>query len=255
MAKRFSNKVILITGAASGIGRAAALRIASEGGSLIISDRNIDSGREVAREALERGAPAANTIAFDAADAQSCAEMVDQAVSIHGRLDCLINNAGVLKRGHFLEMTAADWSLVVSVNLTSLFHIIQRALPSLISSRGNVVSTASTAGIEGISYYTAYAASKAGVIALTKSLAAEYAPAGVRFNAICPGRVRTDLGAGVPPVRDANPDIVVRPSKLLGKTAGAEPEDIAGAFAYLASADACFTSGTILVVDGAQTAG
>jgi NAD(P)-dependent dehydrogenase (short-subunit alcohol dehydrogenase family) len=181
--------------------------------------------------------------------------MVDDAVALHGRLDCLINNAAVIWRGHFGEMQAADWDRIVTVNLTSLFHVVQQALPSLVAVRGNVVSTASTAGIEGISYYGAYAATKAGVIALTKSLAAEYAPTGVRFNAVCPGKVRTNLGAGVPPLRDPVPEIAVRPSKLLGKTVAAEPEDLAGAFAYLASDDACFASGTILVVDGAQTAG
>lgn len=253
--RRFDNKVVLITGSATGIGRAVALRIAAEGGTIILADRNLDGAMAVAREALACGAPNAQALGFDAADAASCRRMVDEAVALHGRIDCLINNAGMLWRGHFGEMDSPDWSRIIGVNLTSLFHIIQQALPSLIAVRGNVVSTASTAGIEGISYYGAYAASKAGVIALTKSLAAEYAPLGVRFNAVCPGRVRTDLGIGVPPVRDPVPEVVVRPSKLLGKTIAADPEDLAGAFAYLASDDACFASGTILVVDGAQTSG
>lgn len=252
---RFDGKVVLITGSAAGIGRAAALRIAAEGGTMIIADRNLDGANAVAREAVAAGAPAAHALRYDAADPASCRQMVDEAVALHARLDCLINNAGLFRRGHFHDMQTADWDLVISVNLTSLFHIIQQALPSLIAARGNVVSTASTAGIDGISYYGAYAATKAGVIALTKSMAAEYAPTGVRFNAICPGRVRTELGAGVPPVRDPVPEVVVRPSKLNGKTEGAEPEDLAGAFAYLASDDACFASGTILVVDGAQTVG
>lgn len=253
--RRFENKVVLITGSASGIGRAAALRIAAEGGTMIIADRNLEGGRAVAREAIAVGAPAAHALGFDAVEGASCRQMVDGAIALHGRLDCLINNAGMVWRGHFREMGPEDWNRIISVNLTSLFHIIQQALPSLIETRGNVVSTASTAGIDGISYYGAYAVTKAGVIALTKSLAAEYAPSGVRFNAVCPGRVRTDLGVGVPPVRDPVPEVVVRPSKLLGKTIAAEPEDLAGAFAYLASDDACFASGTILVVDGAQTSG
>jgi NAD(P)-dependent dehydrogenase (short-subunit alcohol dehydrogenase family) len=252
--RRFDGKVVLVTGSAAGIGRAAALRIAAEGGTMIIADRNLDGAKAVAREAMSAGATA-HAIRFDAADPASCRQMVDEAVAFQGRLDCLINNAGMFRRGHFHDIETADWDLVIAVNLTSLFHIIQQALPSLIAARGNVVSTASTAGLDGISYYGAYAATKAGVIALTKSMAAEYAPAGVRFNAICPGRVQTELGAGVPPVRDPVPEVVVRPSKLNGKTEGAVPEDLAGAFAYLASDDACFASGTILVVDGAQTVG
>ncbi|MBR1218019.1 SDR family oxidoreductase [Bradyrhizobium sp. U87765 SZCCT0131] len=253
--RRFDNKVVLLTGSAAGIGRATALRIAAEGGTLILADRNLAGAQQVAATIARDFGGRADAIAYDAADVTSSRRMIDNALAFHNRLDCLINNAGIYRRNHFAETTGEDWSLVLAVNLTSIYHIIHQALPALTASRGNVVSTASTAGLEGIAYAAAYAASKAGVIALTKSLATEYAPAGIRFNAVCPGRVRTDLGIGLAPVENQNPQIAVRPSKLLGKTETGEPEDLAGAFAYLASDDACYVSGSVLVVDGAQTVG
>lgn len=253
--RRFDNKIVLLTGSATGIGRATALRIAAEGGTLILADRNLEGAQKVAATIAEKFGGRADAIAYDAADPASSRRMVDVALALHGRLDCLINNAGVYHRSHFAQSTGDDWSMILAINLTSVYHIVHQALPALVASRGNVVSTASTAGLEGIAYAAAYAASKAGIIALTKSLATEYAPSGVRFNAICPGRVRTEIGVGVTVIEDQNPAIAVRPSKLLGKIETAEPEDLAGAFAYLASDDACFVSGSILVVDGAQTVG
>ena len=253
--RRFDNKVVLVTGAATGIGRATALRLAEEGATLILADRNLDGAKKVCADAAGKFGTRADAIAYDAADVASARAMVDQAVALHGRLDSLINNAGIYRRDHFAKQTGDEWSLVFRINLESVFHVIHQALPALIASRGNVVCTASTAGIDGISYAAAYAASKAGIVAMTKSLATEYAPKGVRFNAVCPGRVRTELGVGLVPIEDQDPAITVRPSKLLGKIETGEPEDIAGAFAYLASDDACYVSGAILVVDGAQSVG
>lgn len=252
--KRFDNKVVLITGAATGIGRATALRLASEGATLILADRNLEGAEKVCAAAAEQFGVRADAIAYDAADKGSARRMVDQAIALHGRLDSLINNAGIYRRDHFANQTGDEWALVFGVNLESVFHIVQQALPALIASRGNVVCTASTAGLGGIAYAAAYAASKAGIIAMTKSLATEYGPKGVRFNAICPGRVTTEISTGLAPMENQDPAIMVTPPKLAGKESGA-PEDIASAFAYLASDDACFVSGTILVVDGAQTVG
>lgn len=251
---RLDGKVILITGAAAGIGRATALRLSGEGARLIVADRNAEGVEALAASIRSSGADAA-ALTFDAADFAAARAMVSRAVEVHGSLDCLINNAGIYRRGHFLDTDPAEWSQVFAVNLESLFHVIQQALPALIASRGNVVNTASTAGVEGIAYAAAYAAAKAGVIALTKSLAAEYAPKGVRFNAVAPGRVRTDLSMGVPQVENTDPAVLVRPPKLSGRTIAGEPEDVAAAFAYLASDDAAYVSGSVLVVDGAQMAG
>lgn len=253
--RRFDDKVVLVTGAATGIGRAIALRLAAEGATLVLADRNLDGAKDVCSRATDQFGSRADAIAYDAADATSARRMVDAALALHGRLDCLINNAAIYRRDHFANQTGTEWSLVFAINLESVFHIVHQALPALIASRGNVVSTASTAGLDGIAYAAAYAASKAGIIAMTKSLATEYAPKGVRFNAVCPGRVRTEIGTGLVPIDGQDPAISVRPSKLLGKTETGEPEDIAGAFAYLASDDAAYVSGAVLVVDGAQTVG
>ena len=253
--KRFDKKVALITGAATGIGRATALRLAAEGATIILADRNFEGAQKVCAKASDEFGIRAAAIAYDAADLASGRRMVDEALALHGRLDILMNNAGIYRRDHFAKQTGDEWSLVFSINLESVFHIVHQALPALIASRGNVVSTASTAGLDGIAYAAPYAASKAGIIAMTKSLATEYAPKGVRFNAVCPGRVRTDIGIGLSPIDDQDPAISVRPSKLLGKIETGEPEDIAGAFAYLASDDASYVSGAVLVVDGAQTVG
>jgi NAD(P)-dependent dehydrogenase (short-subunit alcohol dehydrogenase family) len=255
MLRRFDGKVALVTGAASGIGRAVAMRLASEGGTLLLADRNRDGAETVAGTITDQFGTQTRAIGYDAADALASRQMVDEALAAYGRLDVLINNAGIYRRGHFAATPAEEWALVMSVNLSSLFHIIQQALPALIETKGSVVSTASTAGLQGIAYAAPYAAAKAGVIALTKSLATEYAPRGVRFNAICPGRVQTDVSVGVPPVPDQIPEIAVRPPKLGTKPDGAKPEDLAGAFAYLASDDAAFVTGSVLTIDGGQTVG
>lgn len=251
---RFIDKAVLITGAASGIGRATALRLASEGADVILADRNLEGAKQVCAEAVSRFGARADALFYEAANTASARNMVSDAVAVHGRLDCLVNNAGIYRRDHFARQTGEEWALVLDVNLTGVLHIVHQALPALIAARGNVVSTASTAALQGIAYAAAYAASKAGIIAMTKSLAAEYAPRGVRFNAICPGRIRTEIAAGLAPIEDQDASISVRPPKLHGKTFG-EAEDIAGAFAYLASEEACFVTGAVLAVDGGQIVG
>lgn len=253
--RRFDGKVILVTGAASGIGRATALRLAAEGGALIVADRNHEGAAQVAGSIAGRLNVRAHAIHYDAASPLDCRRMVDDAIGLHNRLDVLINNAGIYRRGHFQQTSPEEWALVMGVNLDSSFHIIQQALPALLAGKGNVISTAWTAGLNGIAYAAPYAAAKAGLIALTKSLAAEYAPHGVRFNVVCPGRVQTGVSAGMAAISDPIPEILVRPPKLGTKPDGAVPEDLAGAYAYLASDDAAFVTGSILTVDGGQTIG
>jgi meso-butanediol dehydrogenase / (S,S)-butanediol dehydrogenase / diacetyl reductase len=247
--QRFKGKAAIVTGAASGIGRATAERLAAEGADLVLADR--------AFEALPTELHGARIVPmrFDAEDAESCRRMVEDAVAALGRLDLLCNIAGILDWGHFAEFSAARWDRILRVNLTSLFHISQQALPHLIKSRGNIVNMASAGGLIGIAYTAAYCASKAGVVSLTKSLAVEYASAGVRVNAVAPGGIDTPLLTGAPPPEGIDPALIARLSPKLDGGALGRPEDIAAAVAYLASDEARFVTGTVLSVDGGQTAG
>lgn len=251
---RFEGRTVLVTGAAAGIGRAVALRLAAEGAALVVADRSIESVQDLARSVASSGGEAA-AVQYDAASPSSSRDMVDRALAWHGRLDAVLNIAGIYDRQHFGDMALDDWTHMLSVNLTSTMVVAQRALPALIESRGNIVNTGSTAGLDGIAYATAYGASKAAIINLTKSIAAEFAHRGVRANVVCPGRVRTAIGAAVRPLPDLRADLAFHPARLLDMEEGAEPADLAGTYAYLASDDARYVSGSVVLVDGAKSAG
>ncbi|MEW6645238.1 MAG: SDR family NAD(P)-dependent oxidoreductase [Pseudomonadota bacterium] len=250
MIKRLDNKAILVTGAAGAIGRATAMRLASEGARLILSDRPSQALDAVATDIAATGGHA-EAVTFDAESGESCTALVDKAASRLGALDAICNIAGIYAKTRFTDISAQDWTRMMQINLSSVFAISQRAIPHLAASGGVVVNTSSLAALEGLAYSASYAVSKAGVLALTKSLAAEYASAGIRFNAICPGGIRSSMSSATP-VPDADPDLAFRRSKLRGFDGLGEPRDIAAAFAYLVSEDARFVSGTVLVVDGAQ---
>ena len=245
---RFDGKVVLVTGAASGIGRATALRLVDEGARVMLADRDA-AGLERTAEAASKG-DAISIQVYDAADGEASAALVAQTVERFDRLDAIVCNAGIYRRDHFADIGTADWELMFQVNLTSVFRIVQKAVPYLASSHGNIVTIGSTAAIHGIAYAAHYAASKAAIVALTKSLAVEYGPSGIRFNTVCPGKVKTAIGAGLKPLEDQNEALLVRPPKLAGRTDGGEPDDLAAAIAWLASDEARYISGSVLVVDG-----
>ncbi len=253
--RRFERKTVLVTGAASGIGRATAERLAGEGAQLALADRDAPGLDAVAAALRSQHGAEARTFVYDAADGDASARMTSDAAEALGGLDCVVCNAGIYRRSHFADISPADWSLLIAVNLTSVARIVQAALPALIESRGNFVATSSTAGIHGVGYAAHYAAAKAGIIALTKSLAAEYASSGVRFNAVAPGRIKTALSAGITPLEGQDKLLLTRPPRLDGRKEGGTPEEVASAIAYLASDDASFVSGSVLVVDGAQNLG
>jgi NAD(P)-dependent dehydrogenase (short-subunit alcohol dehydrogenase family) len=247
--RRFDGRVVLVTGAASGIGRAAAMRLAEEGAQILCADRNL-AGAEETAAALD-GAGAAWLL--DVVDPASCDAAVAETLRRYGRIDALANIAGIGGFGHVAEIDDATWRQLIDVNLTGVFQMMRAALPHLAQGRGNVVNIASAAGLVGVPYGVAYAASKSGVIGLTKSVAVEYATRGVRVNAICPGAVNTPLIAGgFDAIDGVEPHLFARLTPLLG--AMAEPEDVAAAIAFLASDDARFVTGAVLAVDGGQTA-
>lgn len=247
MKERLAGRIVLVTGAAGGIGRATAARLAAEGAVPVLADRDRD-GLEAARSALGGGAA---TLDYDAADAVASAALIDRTLAVHGRLDAVCNIAGVYTRSHFAETQVDDWNRVLAVNLTSVFAICRRAIEPLKATGGAIANTSSIAALDGLPYAAAYAVAKAGVIALTKTIAAEFAAAGIRANAICPGGVRTAMG-GAAPLPGADPELALRRSRLPGLDGFGDPADIAAAFAFLVSDDARYVSGSVLTVDGAQ---
>lgn len=254
---RFSGKRVLVTGGASGIGRATAEQLGSEGASLVLADFDIDGARAVALAIADQNGVEAHAVQFDAANAESCRAMVDRSVAILGGLDVLCNIAGIMDWGSFLEFSEAAWERMLRIDLSSVFYISQRAMPHLIERRGNIVSIASAAGLTGLPYVAAYAAAKAGVIALTKSMAVEFAPHGVRVNAIAPGGVNTPMHAKSTDPVGVDQAMVKKLGERHWPKLGelCEPEDIALALAYLASGDARLVTGIVHIVDGGQLAG
>jgi meso-butanediol dehydrogenase / (S,S)-butanediol dehydrogenase / diacetyl reductase len=249
--RRFADKVAMVTGAASGIGRATAQRLAEEGARVFACDINAVQLRQHV-DALRDAGLEVRAHVFDVRDSGACRAAVQQAVTAYGGLDVLCNIAGVALFKALPEITEEAWDDIVAVNLTSIFVLSQAAMPQLLARKGNIVNVASTAGIVGVPYSPAYSATKGGVLLFTKSLAAEYTRRGVRVNAICPGGVNTPLIQGFALPEGADMDLVGRVMPLT--PFNAEPEEIAAAIAYIASDEARFMSGTGFVIDGGQTA-
>lgn len=245
---RFAGKRALVTGAASGIGRATAIRLSQEGASVTIGDVNATGLAETA--GMMAGPVSA--VPFDATDFSSCQALVAAAAT--DGLDVVCNISGMLKWGPSQDFALEDFERLLKINTTSVFAICQAAYPHLAKSRGNIVNTASTAALQGIAYTIAYSASKHGVAAVTKGLAIEWAAAGVRVNAICPGHVNTPMTSAPPPPGDVNWGLVMRNAPKLAD-GSCEPEDVAALFAYLASDEARKVTGSLFTIDGGQLAG
>lgn len=243
-----AGKKVLVTGAASGIGRATAIRFAAEGAAVTIGDVNQAGLEETA--ALMASAPRIQ--AFDATDYASCRALVEAAAA--DGLDAVCNISGMLKWGPSEAFSMEDFDRILKVNTSSVFAICQAAFPHLAKSGGCVVNTASTAALQGIAYTIAYSASKHGVAAITKGLAIEWAAKGVRINAICPGHVNTPMGNAAPPPGDVDWALVMRNAPKL-PNGSCEPEDVAELFVYLASDKARKITGSLFTIDGGQLAG
>jgi meso-butanediol dehydrogenase/(S,S)-butanediol dehydrogenase/diacetyl reductase len=233
---RFDGKVALVSGAASGIGRAVSLRLASEGATVVASDLSAPEGG----------------IVCDVRDAHSCAAAVALVLETHGHLDVLANVAGIGISKMIVDLTPQEWRDVIEVNLTGTFLLSQSAVPALLESRGVIVNMGSVAGLRATPYNAAYCASKGGVIMLTKSMALELASAGVRVNAVCPASVDTPFLRNFRLPEGADMALLSRSASPMGRLIDAA--EVAGAVAYLASDDAATISGTTLVIDGAATA-
>jgi NAD(P)-dependent dehydrogenase (short-subunit alcohol dehydrogenase family) len=232
--KRFDGKVALITGAASGIGAATAALFRDEGADVVAVDV----------------AAADGVLHGDVTDPQSVRSFVDAAIKKYGGIDVVANVAGIVRFAHVEDVALEDWQQHLAVNLTGPFLVSQAALPSLIERRGCIVNVASIAGLRGQAYTAAYAASKGGLVLLTKSMALELATRGVRVNAVCPSSVLTSMIEGVAPTipDDADPKLMAR---LMSVNEGwVTPAEIAESIAYLSSRSARSITGTTLVIDG-----
>jgi NAD(P)-dependent dehydrogenase (short-subunit alcohol dehydrogenase family) len=239
-------KRVLVTGGASGIGRATAVRFLEEGSRVWVLDRD-----PKARAELERQLPKlAGTSNADVSDLQQVETAWGEAVGVMGGVDILINNAGISTRHRFLDITPAEWNQVLAVNLTGAFYVAQTAARHMWEHGGGVIlQTASTNGVMGYPYYADYNASKAGLIALTRTMALELAPR-VRVSAVAPGYVLTPMQRAEytdPMLEEVNRKIP------LGRHA--QPEEVAALFAFLASDDAAYITGHVYTIDGAETTG
>lgn len=241
-----SGKNVLVTGGASGIGQATALRFLEQGCAVCVLDRSTDARSRVTRELPELTA----VIDADVSELEQVQSAFDEAIHCMGSVDVLINNAGISIRHDFLEITPDEWDQVVGVNLKGMFYVAQTAARHMMDKgSGVILNTASTAGSTGYPHYADYSASKGGVIALTYTMALELAPV-VRVNAISPGYVLTPMQRAE--YSDAMLDAVNRKIPM-GRHA--KPEEIAALFAFLASEDAAFATGQVYVMDGAETTG
>jgi meso-butanediol dehydrogenase/(S,S)-butanediol dehydrogenase/diacetyl reductase len=243
--QRFDGKVALVTGAASGIGRATATRLAGEGASVLAVDLD-GAGLAETAESAEPGRIAA--LAADVRSPDVPSEAVDAALDLFGRLDVLANVAGVLRCSLTTDTTDDEWDLVLGVNLTGTFRFCRAALPRLVESQGAIVNVASTAALAGSPWMAAYAASKGGVVALTRTLAIEFGKRGVRANAVCPGSIDTPMTSEVALPEGADMSLVRR---MMPLDTFRGPETVAAAIAFLASGDAAHINGETLRVDGA----
>ena len=248
--ERFAGNVALVTGAGSGIGRATALRLANEGARVALADIN-EASLANTREALPPGCDAI-TVVTDVSDSASCSAAVDACIERFGQLDILCNIAGIALCQHLTDISDEQWQRVMDINLNGVFFMCRAAIPQLVASKGCIINMSSSAGLEGQVYNSAYCASKAGVLMFTKSLAIEFSKQEVRVNAVCPGMVKTPLTDNFSMPENADMQLM---GKLFPLLEGAEPEEIAAAVAYLASAEARFITGAALPIDGAQTAG
>ena len=257
MANTFEGKVVLVTGGSQGIGKAIALKFASLGAKVAINDivtqeenlkiavedvRKVRSTREVM--AGEAGAPDAKYFMADVSKFDEVEKMMAAVGQEMGRLDVLVNNAGITADRTLAKMTVEEWQRVINIDLTSVFNCSKAALPLLIQNQGNIVSLASVVGQRGNFGQTNYGAAKAGIIGFTKSLAKEVGRFGVRVNAVAPGFIETKMAAAIP----EEMKMMIKKVTSLGRFG--KPEEVAATIAFLASSEASFVTSMVVNIDG-----
>jgi meso-butanediol dehydrogenase/(S,S)-butanediol dehydrogenase/diacetyl reductase len=251
--RRFEGKIVLITGAGHGIGRASAERFAAEGASVIVVDIDQATANETAG-AIHAAGSTAHAIATDVADPDAVESMAAEALQRFGRIDVLHNNAGRLRPGSVTDLAVDEWDRTFAVNIRSMFLVCRAVIPTMRTQGGGaIVNTASTSGLVGEATTPAYNASKAAIINFTRQLVADYSRFGIRANCVCPGWVPTGFNDPVlTGMSDEDIAQIVKATVPLGRQA--RTEEVAAAVAFLASEDASYIAGHALVVDGGQIA-
>jgi 3-oxoacyl-[acyl-carrier protein] reductase len=242
-----TTRLAIVTGASRGIGKAVAIRLAKEGRHVVLMSRSQGPLDEVASQIASAGGKA-SVVTCDVGDSAQLAKAIEGVSEQHGRLDILVNNAGITKDNLMLRMTDEEWGSVISTNLTSAFVASRAAMRSMMKNRfGRIVNIGSTSGLMGNSGQANYAAAKAGLVGLSKTIARELGGKGVTCNVIAPGYIETDMTAVLPAeIKDKILGMV--PVKRLGTV-----EDIAAAVSYVTSDDAGFLTGQVIAIDGGMT--
>lgn len=252
---RFQDKVALVTGGASGIGRATAMLMAAEGAAMVVADVDEQAAQVVAREISDAGGRAI-AIRCDVSDAAQAEAAVQRVVSEFGRLDVLFNNAGITRRATVVDLAEDDWDRVMAVNVKGIYLMSRSAIPVLAASGGGaIVNTASGWGLAGGAKAAVYCASKGAVVLLTKAMAIDHAQQKIRVNCVCPGdtgtqMLQTEASQLGEQTESFMAEAADRPLGRIGS-----PDEIARAVLFLASDDSSFVTGTALVVDGGGLAG
>jgi 3-oxoacyl-[acyl-carrier protein] reductase len=242
--RRLENKVAVITGGAQGIGKATAEKFASEGASVVVWDMNEEKGTNLAK-ALEKHSIQAAFESVNVAKMESVELATKKTIEQFGKIDILINNAGITKDASFLKMTSEQWQQVIDVNLTGVFNCTKAIAPSMVERRyGRIINASSVVGIYGNFGQTNYVATKAGVIGMTQVWARELGRKGITVNAVAPGFIATDMIQTIPEkILEAIKEKT--PLQRFGT-----PEDVANVYCFLASDEAAFINGAVISVDG-----
>jgi len=241
---RLKDKVALITGGARGIGRAIAMTFAREGSDIVVADINLEIAQQTALEVEGLGRKAM-ALAMDVTNYEAVEEGINKILDKMGKVDILVNNAGITKDNLVLRMSQADWDAVINVNLKGTFNCIKAVSRPMIKQRsGRIISIASIIGLMGNPGQANYAASKAGIIALTKTVAKELASRNINANAVAPGFIQTEMTAKLPEeVKKRMQEAI--PLGILGT-----PEDVANLCLFLASQESAYITGQVITVDG-----